>query len=441
MLKRLDRLMSKITKNPTEKGNIYSFGLSGLLKAADRPLISGTELQAFQVRAGFTNTQIGLIGSCASISSTVFMFLLVGVSDRIRNRKRMYIWLTVIMASYPAVLLFLSLSPEWIRRPEIMVPVMAVATIFESAVIALIGMVTAALFVRTISPGVQGRCMSLTGVGGGLAGIVVALISSQALRYLDYPLGFAVAFSMAVGLLAISALVAKNIQELPELACKESPAPISPLPAIFRVMRTREFLLLAPPNILRGFGVGAGIFAMSVGMKRLNLGVEYAGYTTALIYMGYIMGNTAIGFTVDRYGAGIVLAFSFTLLAISLVGLALSPGPLLFLMFFLLMYTASSWESGAIPLAHYAIVPTEMIGAFSGARLMLYSGTAAIAVPTAGYLLDFLSPIYVFGGCAVLNFITGLLYWYAFNKGHKTPPVPPPASVVEEEQEGDLLHS
>jgi hypothetical protein len=40
------------------------------------------------------------------------------------------------------------------------------------------------------------------------------------------------------------------------------------------------------------------------------------------------------------------------------------------------------------------------------------------------HLLEVLNPVYVFAGNATLNIITGILFLYAFNAGHKNQPVP-----------------
>jgi hypothetical protein len=118
------------------------------------------------------------------------------------------------------------------------------------------------------------------------------------------------------------------------------------------------------------------------------------------------------------------LLFANIGIAISLMGVVLAPSPLIFLIFFLTMYMSTTCDGVTVPLAHYAIVPPQIIGAFSAVRLLILFGTGAMATATNGYLLELVKPVYVFAGNATLNIITGILFLYAFNKGHKSQPVP-----------------
>ena len=228
---------------------------------------------------------------------------------------------------------------------------------------------------------------------------------------------------MAAGLLLTAGIIVRNIKEIPELSTGEISNSISPIKAFKSVVGTREFKLLLLPNSMRGLGGGAGFFAMAVGMKQLGLGVEFAGYTTMLIFLGGMFGAAIIGFTVDRYGAGRVLLFSNLCMAISLMGVALSPSSWMFLIFFFTMCVSSACDGVTVPLAHYAIVPQQIIGAFSAVRLIILYGAGAIAVTVNGYLLDIFGPVLVFSISASLNVVTGILWLYAFNRGHKSPSV------------------
>ncbi len=482
--------LSRLTKHPTEQNNVKSLGLSMLIKNADLPLFTGTELQTFQVKAGLNTTQIGMLGFFGQISSIVSMFLLMGFADRVKNRVLANAWLTLAMAVYPVVLVAMSAGPALFREPSVMFPTMAVLQIVESAIMATIGMVFAPLYVRAISNEIRGRFTALIGVTGGLVGILLGLANSWVLGRLGYPYGFSVAFVLSVILLVAAAWAVKHVKEVPHLCIEEKEECASPWPSwrsegrrsivdsakaaslalfgpVLTVVKLREFRLLAPPNILRGLGDGAAAFVMAVGLRQLNLGVEYAGYTTSLIYLGGLLGTGLIGMTVDRYGSGPVLFVADTAVAIALMGVVLAGGPIVFLAFFLMVQITNTIEGYTVPLAHYAIVPTQFIGAFSGARLMILYGVAAISMPTVGYLLDKMpmapfepgfipamlpsvgpildamnlpQPGYssisqfapniglwleqkpawpVFAVCGGLKVITGFLYWYAFKKGNK----------------------
>jgi|GEM_PF-3151745 len=420
MNKTISSMLDRITQNPGEKRNILSLGLNMLIKNADAPLVAGTELQAFQVRIGLSTSQIGSLGSVGQITMAIATFLLMGLPDRIKNQVNAFVLLTLGMAIYPIALVLMSIGPSIIRRAYVVFPTMVALEIVDKVLLALGGMVFATLFVRTIHGNIRGRFMGIIGVVGGIIGILCGLLSSKALKMLGYPHGFTFSFGMGVVLILLAAYAMKHVRELPELSHENPTAAVNPLSSLWTICKMREFKLLAPPNILRGLGDGASFFVMAVGMQKLHLGVEYAGYTTSLIFLGLILGTSILGFTVDRYGAGRVLFSSEVFVALGLMGIVLTHSPIFFLVFFLMLQVSSNVEAYTIPLAHYAIVPASVIGAFFGVRLMILYLTAAITTQISGILLkrvDYF--VYVFAVCAVLKLITGVLYWYAFNKGRK----------------------
>ncbi len=458
--------MNKLTKNETEQRNVLSLGLSMVIKNADAPMITGTELQTFQVRCGLSAGQIGALGSVGQITSAIAMFLLMGVADRIKNRVRANTLLTLAMAIYPIFLVILSVGPALFRTPSFVFPTMVGMEVIDKTVLAFVGMVFMAMYARTISNRIRGRFTSIIGTVGGLIGIGCAAFATYSLKLLDFPHGFTVAFGVGVILLLAAAWANSHVREVPELCCEDRVASVSPLSAIWSIIRMREFKLLAPPNVLRGLGDGATFLAMAVGLQQLNLGVEYAGYTTMLIFIGLFLGTAYVGLTVDKFGSGIALLIADIIQAFAMVGLVLSGGPLVFLAFFLILQFAYTAESYTVPLAHLAIVPTPVIGAFSGARLMILYGATAISTPIVGNLMDrafapftadFVprilpsvgnllpmlhlpqpgssavahlipslgqmfeqSPAWpIFFVCAGLKVITGILYWHAFKVGKR----------------------
>ena len=68
-------------------------------------------------------------------------------------------------------------------------------------------------------------------------------------------------------------------------------------------------------------------------------------------------------------------------------------------------------EANAIPLVHYDVVPTEVMGAFTGVRLFCLNVTMGLSGMLVGLALDHAKAIIVFAICGVLKIIAGLLYY------------------------------
>ena len=68
-------------------------------------------------------------------------------------------------------------------------------------------------------------------------------------------------------------------------------------------------------------------------------------------------------------------------------------------------------EANAIPLVHYDVVPTEVMGAFTGVRLFCLNVTIGLSNMLVGLALDHTKTIIVFGVCGALKIIAGMLYY------------------------------
>ena len=61
-------------------------------------------------------------------------------------------------------------------------------------------------------------------------------------------------------------------------------------------------------------------------------------------------------------------------------------------------------------MAHYLVVPNEVMGAFSTIRLGLLIITGSVSATLAGLLMRVFQPVTIFTGSAAIKFIAGVLY-------------------------------
>jgi predicted MFS family arabinose efflux permease len=82
-----------------------------------------------------------------------------------------------------------------------------------------------------------------------------------------------------------------------------------------------------------------------------------------------------------------------------------------FLCCYFIWFMMAQMEANAIPLVHYDVVPTEVIGAFTGVRLFCLNVTMGLSGLLVGIALDHAKAIIVFGVCGLLKIIAGWLYY------------------------------
>jgi len=408
----INKYLTRLTKDPKEQNNIKRLGVNMMLQNADLPLYTGTEIQAFQVSVGLTTGQMGGIGLAGAITSVIIMLLSTCFVDKVRNRVKTASFMIAGMSLFPLILLIMCLGPESFRKPQAVQSLMVVFIVVNTIFCSFYGILWATIFSRSIRNKIRGRFMGIVGVVGGIAGMLIGLISASALKLYGFPYGFAIAFSIAVVLVIISSIIIRGTKELSDLKSNELPIQLSPLENLRKVAKMRQFRILMPANVLRGLGDGAGCFAMAVGMKRLGLSLEYAGYTTSLVYLAGLFATILIGLTVDRFGGGKVIPRVEIFLVIGLMGMVLASNSIAFLAFFLLWQIMITMEGIAIPLIHFEIVPVDVIGAFSSLRLLILAAIGGISSFTVGYLLEFMSPVLIYALCAGMKLAAGALYWY-----------------------------
>lgn len=411
-------LMRGLTADPQERRNIFWRTLAMLFTGAAAGL-SGGELSAgLYTRIGFRMAQMGQLAFVGQISSAFWLLALMGLADRIGNRIRVYTLCASALVVFPLITSALLLCGVPVLA---MLGAMMACGVVANCLSALPIMLDYPVLVRTVTPEVRGRMFAILGAACGVLPVITGVISAQALKHLRYPLGYVCCFSAAAVMSALRAASFSVQEELPSLAIAGASRSALPFKAIVDVLRMREFQMLAGPHVLRGLTISIVGFAVPQGLKLGILPPEYPAYATSASWTAAVLGGIALGFIADRWGAG-----PSTLLADVIYGLAmavalLSHNPLLFLLFYFVLQFGQNIEASSVPFGCTIIVPPQLMGAFSSARLMVLMGSGAVGSLTFGYLFDRCNPLLIFGIGAALKLLNGLWFWFVFRPRRTAP--------------------
>lgn len=413
----IDRALTKLSDRPLERRNVVWFLLTDLARLPGLALAGGTVLQTFQVRVGLTKRNIGLISSSGQIASALSMSTLMGVSDRIRRRVEAASNCLLFMSIIPVGFTILSLLGAKHLTPGVAFAVMFSVSALGTFTNGFFMMVVYSMFAHVIRNEIRGRLWGLSGLIASGAVMGIGLASAAILDRMGFPRGFALCFGAAVALQITAGMMQRQLKEMPELISEgRRAASPSPLAALREIWALRQFRILLPAFILRGIGDGAVFFTMAVALERLGLPDEYAGWATSAGAAGTLLGNLTIALTVDPFGAGVVCFAADLLVALALTGIVLTKLRAAFLALFFLLQYGGIIEGTVIPLGCFFVVPRQLMGAFSGIRLMLLALTSALVVPAAGELLDKFDPVPIFFAAALVKLAAGILYWYGFSQ-------------------------
>ncbi len=383
-----------------------------LLTGAATSLFGGELWAGFLTKTGFSMTQIGLLAGVSQLASAFGLLAFMGLADRIRNRIRTYTLCILSTIVFPLTVSVLALALGANLSAFFMS--LVVLSIVQQLVTAVPIMLDYPVLVRTVTPGLRGRMFAILAVACGVLPVIAGLLSAVVLKNVAYPAGYVLCFVAAAAMLALRAAAFAAQRELPPLAVPGASRSALPFAAMVDVLKMKEFRRLAGPHVLRGLTISIVGFAVPQGLKLQILSPEYPGYATSASWTAGIVAGIVLGFIADRWGAGRSTLLGDLLYALGMGIVVLFNNPMLFLLFYFILQVGQNIEASAVPFGCTIIVPPELMGAFSSARLMVLMGSGAVGALIFGYLFDRCNPLVIFGVGAALKLLNGLWFWYIF---------------------------
>ena len=406
--------MRKVTDNPQERRNLFWLTLASLLNGAGATLYGGELWNGFLSRTGFDVQQIGLIASAVGFASSLGLIGFMGLADRIQKRVRTYAMLVAVTALAPLLTVGLAHIPRVAFPLSAFFVAITVIGVGQSLVISVPIMLDYPIWARSISPGVRGKLFGITTVAYGFLGIGIGWLSANVLKNVSYPTGYAWCFMAAAVMITLRATAYSRNRELPELAVDGASRSAFPMTAIVDVLKLKEFQWLAGPHVVRGLAVSVLGLTLPTAIEKLGMPDYISGYAASTTTAATVLGGTAVGLLADRLGPAITTLLADVLYAAGMATVVMYPNPWLFLILYFVMQFGRNIEDNSVPLGCIQTVPTEHLGAFSAARLMVLNGSSAAGAALFGYLLKNYSFTMVFALAAVMKLLTGVWFWYVF---------------------------
>ncbi len=407
-------LAAKLTPDKEEQRNVWLSGIRSFFCNIHYSL-PGNLRTNFVHQLGITPEMQAPYGipSTFVVGPLATLFLTPYI-DRIRNRIRAYAWLTVLSTIFGCLApLIYCLGPKEFRSVNFVLVSGAVFGCWTAVVNVARNGLEGVITVRTLHGNIRGRFFSATGMIHGATGLAIGVFVTWAAKRFDARMALLMGASVSMAALLLGGWFSAMLRELPDLQDAPTAQPVqrrSAMEDLAKIFRMKEFMVMMPANLLRGLGNGVGAYIFWIALKRLELPPEYAGYLTIISTSAPFVGNWILWLTMDRFGAVVVIPASCTLIAASLMGTILTQSPAMFLFYNLVYHIMLPVEATAIPLAHYEVVPKEVMGAFSTIRLGLLLITGSVSATLAGLLMRVFQPVTIFAGSAAIKFIAGVLY-------------------------------
>ncbi len=407
-------LAARLTQDKEEQRNVWISGARSVVNNVHYSLPGNLWTNFIhsvgvtpEMQAPYDVPSTFIVGPLATLFLTPYI-------DRIRNRIRAYTWLSLLATMTICVPpLIYCLGPAGFRSPFFIVLTGGIFGCYAAILnVARCGM-DGAVTVRIMHNNIRGRFFSAIGMIQGVTGIGIGLFVTWVAKMFDVRTALVIGASVSLFCMVVAGWITSRLRELPDLRDAPAASPVkrpSALEDLGKIFRMKEFIIMMPANLLRGLGNGVGAFIFWIALDRLELPPEYAGYLTLITTTAPFVGNWILWLTMDRFGAVVVIPVSCTLIAVSLMGTILTQSPAMFLFYNFVYQVMLPVEGTAIPLAHYEVVPKEVMGAFSTIRLGLLLITGSISTTLAGLLMRLFSARTIFAGSAAIKFLAGVLY-------------------------------
>lgn len=429
-------IFASMTSNKQEQHNLWMLGLSSVMSSLAIPLYAGATGTAFNAAYGITPTISAMIVLPMRIVTLVTMICSSAFIDRVRNRI-LFNAVTIVLSSLGGVSMLLRcLGPDSFRTVAGIATIEIIIGLPVAVVSSIRGGADAMVQCRVIHNAIRGRFWSIFGIISGLLGIPVGIYITCLLKNFNVRMANVLAVVPGMLFALLAGYFAMQAKELPELQVQEKKEKEPFFTSIRKIITMPQFRIMMPANLMRSMGDGCVGYALLLAMQRYGLSQEYAGYTQTLTSAAPFLGYVILGLTLDRFGAAVVLPVTDLLMGLGMIFMVAIPYDIalpftlpfigntlpygvVFLIATGVYQVLLITECSAIPLAHYEVLPNDVMGAFSNVRLMLMNVAGMLSGTLAGLALGYFSPASVFIVCAIIKVSAGILYSYGIIKLRK----------------------
>jgi hypothetical protein len=378
-------------------------------------MMSSSLIQAFVIRQGMTNIQLGIMNSASNIVPMLATFMLMGVADRIKRNN--------LVATDRKMVLATAILPVTLITVSLLTRVMTINILFIAifSSLVLVGLVNSlrpiphAKIVRNLYvSNIYGSVSGLSGMICHAASIIAGYFAKYLLVRYEGPPGYTLIFSFSLLTLVISALFTGRLKlAKPEDEQKASTVRF-PLYYFVQAFKDKYMLSMSVLHIIRGIYSAILFFLLPFGIRHYGLSVESAITITILASVSGLLGYFLILSLYDRIGTIRVMAIATIAFFIAVLGFGLFRTPSAFLFFNMLLSIGITLVGIAVPLGVLKVTPRAFLGIFTGVRMFIMSLSTAIFSTLAGLMIDKVSVLVILSILILLFALQMLFSVFAF---------------------------
>ena len=392
------------------KRNLILLWVRGALLIAANTLASTTVLSGYLLYIGLTDGKIGSYLAITPIVSLIVSLLFSPMTAHFRISTPAYSVFALLtgVLTMTYVLLF-----RWTPENSGFFPALILLGCFLSTSTAIQNIFNYKQPCEIMEMKQYSLYISVDGIISGLVGIMTGVLLSVSFREFSFAAISRAAYLIA-GILMVLAAFVNIFMKTCENAIINERTTVGTLDCMKKLFRNRDFLILAIPNVLRGFGVGVTSMILLLGVRALQLPESDGAIIVTCTNLANLIGCAIYGFLTARIRVNRVCLFGGALFC-SLIP-AFIGGRISFFVLFCLSYVGFMIVCNAVPDLIYQNVSPDIMSPFHTWRLALTTLGTTLSTSMIGAVIDRVPPTLILIVGTFAYFVCALSYSMIYRK-------------------------
>ena len=335
-------------------------------------LYTGAVVQNFLLYIGLSAGQVSVYTSVLQIAQVGAMFPLCFFGDKV---KRVRTLIASILYFLPIVFLsFLFIASPILKTVQAKYVIALIVGAIVYLAYGVYNVFCYKLPYYIIDMQKYGKLASIGGMISGALGIFITFLMNTLVEHFDYLAVTCSFFVLGAVLYIVSATFCFRFKLHKPHFANESQQEVS----FKELFKLPVFYKLVPAHILRGIGNGIITLVVVIGTDVGILDTKTAVTAAFLYSVATVVGYFVYTFTEDKLGANGLLFLSGALTAVSAPFCVCFGNLYLFFVFYAINNICNIVYGMAVPVIVTKIVPFEMMGKYTSARMLLFTFGSAL---------------------------------------------------------------
>ena len=387
--------------------NFYKFYIRDSFNASALLFSAGSIIQGFMAFYGIDSVRMGYFTSIVTATQVATMLIYSGLADRVKDCKKTVALITLQYIWFFVAAIVLCLFPN--ASSSVAFWVILIFGIIQNVFIGMRSALDYKLPYLTIDMKKYAQLNAISGICSGICCVAVNLVFSRFLNSdnFEYSRVSLFGFVFAAMFILFSAFMTTRLKVN---SAVESPEKEKSKVSLFTILKSRSFLILAVPNLLRGLCMGTIGMAAVIWLADINSSPASTAVLVTISTLGSMFSCLGYSF-LSKFVRQNVICFAGSIALILFMPLMMvGNNSVVFCIFYLLANVGFIFVNNSVPCRISEVVPYDMIAGYSALRLSITMGGSALASLVVGYLIGNVPSWTILLSAGVLQLASGLVF-------------------------------